>query len=72
MRYRIFLVFSIIGAALWVNLFAVAGYYFGNIPFVKQNFSIVVIALVLIPGLPALIEFLRQLRARWKKKTIAS
>lgn len=72
MRYRIFLVFSIIGAALWVNLFAVAGYYFGNIPFVKQNFSIVVIALVLIPGLPALIEFLRQLRARWTKKTIAS
>jgi membrane-associated protein len=72
MRYRIFLVFSVIGAALWVNLFAVAGYYFGNIPFVKQNFSIVVIALVLIPGLPALIEFLRQLRARWTKKTIAS
>ncbi len=70
MRYRIFLLFSVIGAALWVNLFALAGYYFGNIPFVKQNFSIVVIALVLIPGLPALFEFLRQLKARWKKKTM--
>jgi len=68
MRYRIFLLFSIIGAALWVNLFALAGYFFGNIPFIKQNFSLVVIALVLIPGVPALLEFIRHAAARVQQR----
>ena len=68
MRYRIFLLFSIIGAALWVNLFALAGYFFGNIPFIKHNFSLVVIALVLIPGLPALVEVIRQIAAKIKQR----
>jgi len=67
MTYQIFLLFSIIGALLWVNLFVLIGYFFGNLPLVKQNFSIVVIALVLIPGLPALVEFIRHFRERLKK-----
>jgi membrane-associated protein len=72
MRYRIFLLFSIIGAMLWVGLFTLTGYYFGTIPFIRQNFSLVVVALVLIPGLPALIGFVRQFRAGKKKKTAGS
>jgi membrane-associated protein len=67
MTYQIFLLFSIIGAFLWVNLFVLVGYFFGNLPFIKQNFSIVVIALVLIPGLPALVEFVRHFLERRKK-----
>jgi membrane-associated protein len=67
MTYRTFLLFSIIGAFLWVNLFVLIGYFFGNMPFIKQNFSIVVIALVLIPGIPALIEFVRLFLDRRKK-----
>lgn len=67
MTYQVFLLFSIIGALLWVNLFVIVGYYFGNLPFIKQNFSIVIIALVLIPGLPALVEFVRHLLERRKK-----
>jgi membrane-associated protein len=59
MTYRIFLTFSVLGAALWVGLFVAGGYYFGNIPIIKNNFSIVILVLVLIPGMPALIEFLR-------------
>jgi membrane-associated protein len=59
MNYRIFLTFSILGAALWVGLFVAGGYFFGNIPVIKNNFSIVILVLVLIPGMPALIEFLR-------------
>ncbi len=59
MNYRIFLTFSILGAALWVSLFVGGGYFFGNIPVVKNNFSIVILALVLIPGMPALVEFIR-------------
>lgn len=68
MRYRIFLLFSILGATLWVNLFVLVGYFFGNIPFIKQNFSLVIIALVIIPGLPAAIEFARHIVERWKEK----
>jgi membrane-associated protein len=59
MTYRIFLTFSILGAALWVTVFVGGGYLFGNIPVIKNNFSIVIIALVLIPGTPALVEFIR-------------
>lgn len=73
MTYQIFLLFSFVGALLWVNLFVLAGYFFGNIPFIRQNFSIVIIALVLIPGLPALIEFIRHFsehRAKQKAKQI--
>jgi len=69
MTYRTFLLFSVIGAMLWVNLFVFVGYFFGNIPFVKQNFSIVIIALVLIPGTPALIEFVRHIIERRKKSS---
>jgi membrane-associated protein len=67
MAYRTFLLFSIIGALLWVNLFVLIGYFFGNMPFVKQNFSIVIIALVLIPGIPALVEFVRLFLERRNK-----
>jgi membrane-associated protein len=59
MLYKRFLSFSILGAMLWVSLFVTGGYYFGNIPAVKNNFSLVILALVLIPGMPALVEFIR-------------
>jgi membrane-associated protein len=59
MTYRTFLLFSIMGALLWVTLFVLAGYFFGNIPFIKEHFSLVILALVLIPGMPAAIEFIR-------------
>jgi len=68
MTYRIFLLFSVIGALLWVNLFVLIGYFFGNLPFIKQHFSIVVIVLVLIPGIPALVEFMRHFLERRNKR----
>jgi membrane-associated protein len=68
MAYRTFLLFSIIGALLWVNIFVLIGYFFGNIPIVKHNFSIIIIALVLIPGTPAVIEFIRHLIEQRKKR----
>jgi membrane-associated protein len=71
MRYQTFLLFSILGALLWVNLFVLVGYFLGNIPVIKQNFSIVIIALVLIPGMPALIEFIRHIIERRKKQKSA-
>ncbi len=67
MRYRMFLLFSVLGSFLWVNLFILVGYFFGNISFIKQNFSLVIVALILIPGLPALIEFVRHFVQQCKK-----
>ena len=59
MTYPRFLFFNVFGGVLWVLLFVLAGYWFGNIPLVKKNFSLVIIALVLIPGIPAAVEFIR-------------
>jgi membrane-associated protein len=70
MTYRTFLLFSIIGALLWVNLFVLLGYFFGNIPFIKEHFSLVILALVLIPGMPAVIEFVRHAVQRSKKNKL--
>ena len=67
MKYRLFLLFSVLGSLLCVNLFILVGYFFGNIPFIKQNFSLVIVALILIPGLPALIEFIRHFVQRQKQ-----
>jgi membrane-associated protein len=67
MTYHTFLFFSIVGALLWVNLFILVGYFFGNVPFIKQNFSLVIVALILIPGIPAAAEFIRAFMQRLKK-----
>lgn len=69
MKYPRFLLFSIVGASVWVLLFSLAGYYFGNFPIVKQNFSLVIMMLILIPGLPALTGFVRHFIERRKKIT---
>jgi membrane-associated protein len=70
MTYRTFLLFSIMGALLWVTLFVLVGYFFGNIPFIKEHFSLVILALVLIPGMPAAIEFVRHSIHRSKKQNL--
>jgi membrane-associated protein len=59
MSYPKFVSFSIVGSISWVSIFCYAGYFFGNQPFVKNNFSVVVIAIILISVLPAFIEYLR-------------
>ncbi|HTY36389.1 MAG TPA: DedA family protein [Bacteroidota bacterium] len=65
MTYRRFLSFNVVGGALWVLLFVPAGYFFGSVPIVKNNFSLVIIALILIPGIPSLLEVIRiQLKKR--------
>jgi len=55
MSYRQFIGYNVIGGVLWVSICVFAGYFFGNLPFVKKNFSVVVIVIVLISLLPAVI-----------------
>ena len=64
MSYKKFISFNIIGGMLWVVLVSICGYFFGSIPIVKNNFSIVVIAIVIISIMPAVIEVLK---SRMKK-----
>ena len=59
MTYWHFISYNVVGGILWPALFLFGGYYFGNIPFIKNHFSLVVIAIVLISLLPAVIEVLR-------------
>jgi membrane-associated protein len=66
MSYAHFLGYNVIGGVLWVSVCLFSGYFFGNLPFVKQNFSVVVLAIVFISLLPAVIEYLRH-RAQAKR-----
>jgi membrane-associated protein len=67
MTYPRFMIYNLTGAILWVLLFTLGGYFVGNIPFVRQNFSLVIVALVLIPGIQATIEFVRHSVSRSRK-----
>ncbi len=68
MTYPKFLFYNIFGGILWTLTFIFAGFWFGSIPFIKNNFSMVIMALVIIPGIPALVEFIRIHIDRKKKQ----
>ncbi|WKZ57820.1 MAG: DedA family protein [Bdellovibrionota bacterium] len=59
MHYSRFLAYNIVGAFLWVFGFILAGYFFGNIPVVKNNFSLVILGIIIVSILPAVFEVLR-------------
>ena len=59
MHYKKFISFNAIGGILWVLLVSALGYFFGNIPVVKKNFEIVIIAIIVISILPVVIEFFK-------------
>jgi membrane-associated protein len=59
MRYPVFALYNIAGGALWVGICVGAGYAFGNVPVVKENFSLVAIGIVLVSVIPVVIEFLK-------------
>jgi membrane-associated protein len=60
MTYWRFASYNVIGGIAWVGICVFAGYAFGNIPVVKENFTLVILAIIFISILPGLIEFLRQ------------
>ena len=62
MTYWRFISYNVIGGIVWVAIFVFGGYFFGNLPIVKRNFTIVILAIILISVLPAVIEYLRQRR----------
>jgi membrane-associated protein len=64
MSYGRFISYNIIGGVLWVIIGTLAGYFFGNIPFVKNNFSIVIIGVVVVSLVPVVVELWRNREKR--------
>jgi len=64
MHYGRFISFNLIGGLLWVTLFTLGGYFFGNIPWVKENFEIVVVLIILISVVPIGIEWWKGRRTK--------
>jgi membrane-associated protein len=59
MEYSKFITFNIIGGTLWVTILSGAGYFFGNLPFVRKNFEYVVFAIIIISLLPMVYEYIQ-------------
>jgi membrane-associated protein len=60
MNYSRFLVYNVVGAVLWVALFTFGGYFFGNLPIIKENFTLAILAIIVISVLPGVVEYLRE------------
>ena len=60
MSYGKFISYNVIGGIAWVSLFTWGGYFFGTLPFVQNNFSLVVLAIIFLSVLPAVIEVIKE------------
>jgi membrane-associated protein len=63
MSYPRFLAYNVVGGVVWVGLFVWAGYFFGNLPVVRENFSVVILAIIAVSVLPMVVVGLQE-RAR--------
>jgi membrane-associated protein len=71
MGYARFFLYNVVGAILWVVICVVAGYYFGQIPFVQKRFELVIIAIIIISIMPMVVEYLLA-RRRAKRARLAA
>ncbi|MCE1245902.1 MAG: DedA family protein [Firmicutes bacterium] len=69
MTYLTFLSFSMLGSVLWIGLFVTVGYFFGNLPAVQHNFTLVIMAIILISVVPGIVEYLKHKKEEKNKKS---
>ena len=62
MSYGKFIAYNVAGGLAWIAVFVFGGYYFGNLPAVKHNFTVVILAIIIISAMPGAVEFVRQRR----------
>jgi membrane-associated protein len=62
MDYKTFITYNVVGAFIWTTLFIWAGYFFGNLPFVQDNFELVALAIVVLSVLPMIYEWMQSRR----------
>lgn len=60
MIYRRFLLFSILGAIVWINSLVFLGYFFGNIPIIKNNLTLAILGIIVLSLMPGIIHFVRE------------
>lgn len=63
MRYRLFVLYSALGSVAWIGSLTLAGYFFGNIPVVKNNLTLIILVVILISFLPGFVEYFRHRRS---------
>jgi membrane-associated protein len=68
MSYGSFATYNVVGAFLWITSFLFLGYYFGGLPIIKENFTYVIIAIIILSVLPAVIEIWREKRKNKKEQ----
>ncbi len=66
MNYKKFISYNIIGGAIWVTGLSLLGFFFGNLPIVKENFEMVILGIIFVSVLPIIIEFIRHRRKKEK------
>jgi membrane-associated protein len=71
MNYLKFISYNVVGGLLWVGLFSFAGYFFGNIPFVKENFTVVILAIIFVSIAPGIVGVVKAKFQRVEEPTIA-
>ncbi|MBF0344611.1 MAG: DedA family protein [Nitrospirae bacterium] len=62
MAYVRFITYNVVGGLLWILIMLLGGYFFGNIPIVKKNFTVVIFAIIIISVMPAVYEYLNSRR----------
>jgi membrane-associated protein len=68
MTYARFIAYDVAGGIAWILIFTLGGFFFGNIPLVRSNFSIVVVAIIIISVMPAVVEAARQRLSKGEKR----
>ena len=71
MRYSHFILYNVIGGISWVAIFIFGGFYFGNLPFVRDNFEIVIFTIIFISFIPPVLEFFKARKEMKENKTEA-
>ena len=67
MHYPVFLLYNVIGGVLWIGFFILAGYFFGNMAFVKEHFGSFIIGIILLSFIPMMVEMWRHYRIKREK-----
>lgn len=62
MNYRSFVMFSALGSVAWIGSLTVAGYFFGNIPVIKNNLTLMILFIIVVSFIPAILEFIKHRR----------
>ena len=64
MNYRLYLMFSILGGVAWIGSLMLAGYFFGNIPVIKNNLTLMIVGIIFISFIPAILEYIKHRRQK--------